>query len=38
MGKVIEFYVPLSYVPKQRRWIREEDRGKVLDFERRKSA
>ncbi len=38
MGKVIEFYIPLSYIPKQRRWTRKEDRGKVLEFAVRKSA
>ncbi|HYL11906.1 MAG TPA: hypothetical protein VEV41_02670 [Terriglobales bacterium] len=31
MARVIEFYVPHSYIPKQR-WVPMDDRGKVIAF------
>jgi len=38
MAKVIEFYIPSTYIPKQPKWIAPEDRGKVLDFEKVKKT
>jgi hypothetical protein len=38
MKHVIQFYVPMHYVPKQRRWVAPDLRGKVLQFRAKKSA
>ena len=38
MAKVIEFYIPSTYIPKQPKWIAPEDRGKVLEFEKVKKT
>jgi hypothetical protein len=32
MAKIIEFYVPGNFRKKATKWIRAEERGKVIDF------